>query len=249
MPLREPVFSEEDMLLLDRSVIPSHVAIVMDGNRRWSRRHGVPLIMGHWKGADVLMQMVQAATELGIRTLTVYALSTENWRRPQEELDGLMQLFQVYLSQERDRMQRQGVRLETIGDLSRLPAFLQEEIAESKRATADCKKIDLVLAINYGGRDDLRRAFSSIVEDIQKGKLDKQQISEHLIGQYLDTAKWPDPDLLIRTSGEMRQSNFLLWQVCYTEFDYTGTLWPDFQPHDLLASVCRWQARQRRLGG
>lgn len=244
----EAFFSEEDLLLLDPTHIPSHVAIVMDGNRRWARRHNVPPLMGHWKGAEVLTRVVKAASELGVRTLTVYALSTENWKRSPTEVEGLLQLFQVYLSQERENMHREGVRLNAIGDLSRLPASLQEEIALSKRVTEDCKKIDLVLAINYGGRDDLRRAVARIAHEIEQGVLDKTQISESLIGQYLDTARFPDPDLLIRTSGEMRLSNFLLWQGCYTEFDYVGTLWPDFQPHDFLASVCRWQSRNRRLG-
>lgn len=242
------LFSKEELSSIDIHKIPSHVAIAMDGNRRWARNHNLPVIMGHWKGAEALTQITQAAAELGIRTLTVYSFSTENWNRSEEEVDGLMYLFQVYLHKERENMQKQGVRLETIGDLSRLPPLVQEEIALSKRATANCKKIDLVLAINYGGRDDLKRAFVRIVEELEQGKIAKKEITEELIGSFLDTAAWDDPELLIRTSGEMRQSNFLLWQLSYSEFDYPGVLWPDFRPQDLLASICRWQDRKRRMG-
>lgn len=246
--LQNVIFSDEDLSLLDRSAIPNHVAIIMDGNRRWAKNHSLPLIMGHWKGADVLTQITRAASQIGIRTLTVYSFSTENWSRSQEEIDGLMELFEVYLRGERDRMRQEGVCLQTIGDLSRLPSSVQSEIRLTKDATADSKKIDLVLAINYGGRDDIKRAVQRIVEEIEQGKLSKHQISESLINSYLDTALWQDPDLLIRTSGERRQSNFLLWQLSYSEFDYTNVLWPDFTPSDLLTSVCKWQSRAKRLG-
>lgn len=246
---KEPsLFSKEELAELNPHRIPSHVAIAMDGNRRWARNHNLPVIMGHWKGAEALTQITQAAAEIGIRTLTVYSFSTENWNRSIEEVEGLMYLFQVYLHKERDNMQKMGVRLETIGDLSRLPPLVQTEIALSKQATAHCKKIDLVLAINYGGRDDLKRAFVRIIEEMQLGKIAKEEITEDLIGSFLDTASWDDPELLIRTSGEMRQSNFLLWQLSYSEFDYSGVLWPDFRPQDLLASIRRWQDRKRRLG-
>jgi undecaprenyl diphosphate synthase len=246
---KEIIYSSDDLALLDPSKIPSHVAIIMDGNRRWAKRQGLPALMGHWKGADTLTRIVRSASELGIKALTVYSFSTENWNRAQEEVDGLMHLFKVYLEREREPMRCEGVRLDAIGDHSRLPAFVLRELELSKSYTSHCKKIDLVLAINYGGRDDIRRAFVGMMEDCERGKLSKDQISEKMISRYLDTAKWPDPELLIRTSGERRQSNFLLWQLCYSEFYHTDVLWPDFDEHDLLQAVREHQLRQRRLGG
>lgn len=242
-------YSADDLALLDMSNIPRHVAIIMDGNRRWAKRQGLPAIMGHWRGADTLTRIVRCASELGIKTLTVYSFSTENWSRSKEEIDALMHLFKVYLEKEREPMMREGVRLDAIGDHARLPSFVLRELELSKSYTAHCKKIDLVLAINYGGRDDIRRAFLGMMRDTEKGILSKDQITEQMISRYLDTAKWPDPELLIRTSGERRQSNFLLWQLCYSEFYHTDVLWPDFNEHDLLQAVREHQLRQRRLGG
>lgn len=245
---KQSIYSQGDLALLDPDKIPSHVAIIMDGNRRWAKRQGLPAMMGHWKGADTLFKIVKAASEIGIKTLTVFSFSTENWNRAREEVDALMHLFKVYLVKERAAMIREGVRLQTIGDLKRLPSFVINELEHSKACTAHCKKIDLVLAINYGGRDDIRRAFVSMMADYEKGKLLKEQISEQLISQYLDTSQWPDPELLIRTSGENRQSNFLLWQLCYSEFYLTDVLWPDFNEQALLQAIHTVQKRQRRLG-
>jgi undecaprenyl diphosphate synthase len=246
---KETIYSPEDLSSLDLIKIPTHVAIIMDGNRRWAKRQGLPAMMGHWKGAETLTKIVRAASELGIKALTVYSFSTENWRRAREEVDGLMHLFKVYLVKQRGPMIKEGVRLRAIGDLQRLPCSVLKELELSKSCTAHCKKIDLVLAINYGGRDDIRRAFVTMMGDFEKGTLSKEQISEQLISQYLDTAEWPDPELLIRTSGERRQSNFLLWQLCYSEFYLTDLLWPDFDEHALLQAMRDVQQRQRRLGG
>lgn len=246
---KETIYSATDLNSLDAGKIPKHVAIIMDGNRRWAKRQGLPTMMGHWKGADTLTKIVRAASELGIKTLTVYAFSTENWRRSKDEVDALMHLFKVYLKKQRRPMKNEGVRLEAIGDLQRLPASVIKELDVSRSDTAHCKKIDLVLAINYGGRDDIRRAFVTMIEDFEQGKISKEQISEQMISQYLDTARWPDPDLLIRTSGERRQSNFLLWQLSYSEFYPTDVLWPDFDEHELLQAVRETQQRQRRIGG
>jgi undecaprenyl diphosphate synthase len=246
---KQSIYSSGDLAFLDPAKIPSHVAIIMDGNRRWARKQGLPAIMGHWKGAETLMKIVRAASELGVKTLTVFSFSTENWNRAREEVDALMHLFKIYLVKERAAMAKEGVRLQAIGDLKRLPPSVLGELELSKACTAHCKKIDLVLAINYGGRDDIRRAFVAMMTDFEKGKLLKEQISEQLISQYLDTAQWPDPGLLIRTSGENRQSNFLLWQLCYSEFYLTDTLWPDFNEHALLQAIRNLQQRQRRLGG
>jgi undecaprenyl diphosphate synthase len=246
-PVQE-IYSAEDTAFLDLSKIPNHVAIIMDGNRRWAKRQGLPAMMGHWKGAETLMKIVRAASELGIKTLTVFSFSTENWNRAREEVDALMHLFKIYLIKQRGAMAREGVRLQAIGDLKRLPSFVIDELECSKEYTAHCKKIDLVLAINYGGRDDIRRAVVSMMSDFEMGKLSKEQISESTISRYLDTAEWPDPELLIRTSGENRQSNFLLWQLCYSEFYLTDVLWPDFDEHALLHAIQHVQQRQRRLG-
>ncbi len=246
---KQSIYSPEDLAFLDPAKIPSHIAIIMDGNRRWAKKQGLPAIMGHWKGAETLTKIVRAASELGVKTLTVFSFSTENWNRAREEVDGLMRLFKVYLVKERAAMAKEGVRLQAIGDLKRLPSSVLNELELSKACTAHCKKIDLVLAINYGGRDDIRRAFVVMMTDFEKGKLSKEQVSEQLISQYLDTAQWPDPELLIRTSGENRQSNFLLWQLCYSEFYLTDILWPDFNEHALLQAIRTVQQRQRRLGG
>jgi undecaprenyl diphosphate synthase len=247
--VKQTFFSSDDLALLDMSKIPSHVAIIMDGNRRWAKRQGLPVIMGHWKGAEALTRIVRSASELGIKTLTVYSFSTENWNRSKKEIDALMHLFKVYLEKEREPMVREGVRLDAIGDHERLPSFVLRELQLSKSCTSQCKKIDLVLAINYGGRDDIRRAFVAMMKDVESGVLLKDQVTEQMISKYLDTAKWPDPELLIRTSGERRQSNFLLWQLCYSEFYHTDVLWPDFDEHDLLQAVRDHQLRQKRLGG
>ena len=243
------IYSPEALALVDLEKVPKHIAIIMDGNRRWAKQQGMPPMMGHWKGAETLRHIVRAASELGVRALTVYSFSTENWLRPKEEVEALMHLFEVYLSQQRESMVEEGVCLQTIGDVSLLPKTVREELALSKSATEHCKKIDLVLAMNYGGRDDIRRAFIRMAEDIEKGILLTSEITEERISQHLDTAPWPDPDLLIRPSGEHRQSNFLLWQLCYSEFYYTSVCWPDFDETDLLETVLEYQRRQRRFGG
>lgn len=247
-PSAMTVYSEKELALVDLARVPSHIAIVMDGNRRWAESRSLPAFAGHWKGADALTQITRAASHLGVKVLTVYAFSTENWCRSQDEIDSLMHLFEVYLQQQKEPMCKEGVRLQIIGDLSSFPPSVNAAVEQTLKATAECKKMDLVLAMNYGGRDDIRRALICIVEDVHQGKLSREDISEELIGTYLDTARWPDPALFIRTSGEQRQSNFLLWQLCYSEFYYTDILWPDFQPKDLLDAVCDWQKRKSRLG-
>jgi undecaprenyl diphosphate synthase len=241
---------------LDRKVkqalqgpIPEHIALIMDGNRRWAKQKGLPTAYGHWKGADIITEILRFASKLGVKVLTLYAFSTENWSRPQKEVDHLMRLISFYLRKKKRSMVQESVKLETIGDLSRLPGFVQERLQEAKRDTADSTKIRLVLALNYGGRDDIKRAVVKIVEDIEEGKVTKEQISEELIGRYLDTSFCTDPALFIRTSGEQRLSNFLLWQMSYTEVYITNVLWPDFTQEDLLDAIFEFQKRERRLGG
>lgn len=233
---------------LDLEKIPKHIAIIMDGNRRWARNRGLPSMVGHWHGAEALSRIVEHAAALGVKVLIVYAFSTENWNRSQDEVDSIMELFRMYLIGHKDRMVREGVRLGTIGDTRRFPQHVKDTLNEVKSATACGDKIDLVLAVNYGARDDIRRAVVSIVEDYQLGRLQKEDITEALISRHLDTAPWGDPELLIRTSGECRLSNFLLWQISYAEVYITDVLWPDFNELELTKALAAFQKRMRRVG-
>ncbi|MDF2576550.1 MAG: uppS [Chlamydiales bacterium] len=234
--------------VLDPAKIPNHVAIIMDGNRRWAKQHGMLPIMGHFYGSETLQEITEIAADLGIKALTVYSFSTENWKRSTEEVQSLFALFTHVLRQKCQRMVEKGIRLNTIGDISRLPDHLQEAIAETKAATSKCTKIDLVLALNYGGRDDIKRAVLNIMDDYGSGKIKKEAVTETFFSTYLDTAAWQDPDLVIRTSGEMRLSNFLLWQICYSEIHVTDVLWPDFSKEHLVAALLDYQKRDRRMG-
>jgi undecaprenyl diphosphate synthase len=229
--------------------VPRHVAIIMDGNRRWAKKKGLPTLMGHWHGAEVLTKIVRAANACGVKVLTVYTFSTENWSRSQEEVDMLMDLLRTYLIEQREEMLQEGVKLDAIGDFGKLPASAREIIEETKILTAHCERIELVLAVNYGGRDDIRRAALAIVDDCLNGKLKKEDLSEQVFGSYLDTAPWGDPDLLIRTSGELRLSNFLLWQISYAEVYITEVLWPDFDEKEFSKAISEYKRRERRLGG
>lgn len=245
--IEEPLFSH--LTLLDRSRIPQHVAIIMDGNRRWAKKHQLPYMVGHWRGEETLTRIVRAAQELGIKILTVFAFSTENWKRSSEEIEELIHLFKVYLVRERENMISNGVKLESIGDTSRFPQDVRDALEETKLATSKGDKLELVIAVNYGGRDDIRRATLSIIQDCLQGSLSPDDLSEQVFSKYLDTAKWKDPELLIRTSGEQRLSNFLLWQISYSEVYITPVLWPDFSEGDLLDAILEYQQRERRLGG
>lgn len=246
--VKEPIYSEEDLSLLDPSKIPSHVAIIMDGNRRWAKQRNLPIVVGHWKGSEALTKLVRAASELGIRALTVYGFSTENWRRDRDEVQALLQICKHYLRSQRDAMAQEGVRFDTIGDIRCLPEDLLDILEQCKEATKQSSRIDLILALNYGGRDDIRRAILAMMDDVERGCLEKAQLSEALFSRYLDTAKWEDPQLLIRTSGESRLSNFLLWQLSYSEIHIADTLWPDFTERELLRAVLDFQKRERRWG-
>lgn len=246
--MSKKIYSPEDLRQIDLDKVPHHVAIIMDGNRRWARQHGLPVVAGHWKGAEALHHIVRAASALGIKVLTVYAFSTENWGREPDEVYGLMELLKYYFTSKCESMKAEGVRLQTIGDVQKMPDDVKKALAETKQATALGQAIDLVLALNYGGRDDLRRAFLSMMCDCEQGKLSKEEISETVIARYLDTASWPDPEILIRAGGEKRQSNFLLWQLSYSEFYHTETLWPDFDARVLLEVIREYQKRNRRLG-
>lgn len=242
-------FHSSELARLDNSRLPKHIAIIPDGNRRWAKNRLFSIQKGHREGADALMETVKAAQELGIKKITFYGFSTENWNRPPEEVALLMALFTNYFNEHREEMVQNGIKFETIGDLTSLPHFLLEAIHETKRATQDCDKIDFILALNYGARNEIYRAFRAMLNDYDQKILTKEEINETTISHYLDTHPWGDPDLLIRTSGELRVSNFLLWQIAYCEIHMAPVLWPDFTPKHLLEAVVDFQKRQRRWGG
>lgn len=233
---------------LDPGNIPSHVAIIMDGNRRWAQRKGLSKLQGHQQGAEQLLDITLCAQSLGIKALTAFGLSTENWLRPQQEVQELLDLLKNYLDKNTQKLIDNNIRLYVIGDLSRFDQDTQNLIQKNISSTSLCTGIQLVLALNYGGRDDLKRAVVMMAQKVEEGKLHPQDITEEIISQHLDTALWPDPDLVIRTSGELRLSNFLLWQLSYTELYVSKTYWPEFTSIDFVQAICSFQQRQRRLG-
>jgi undecaprenyl diphosphate synthase len=228
--------------------IPGHVAFIMDGNRRWAKKHGLSSVEGHAAGAENLSRIIKAAVELGVKVITAYSFSTENWNRPPEEVKYLWQLFEAYLESKYDELVENGVRLSTIGDFGQIPEKVAEILQKVKKDTASGKNLDLVLAMNYGSRDEICRAINKVVEDCESGKISKQDINEDLFSSYLDTAEWGDPDLLIRTSGELRVSNFLLWQLSYSEMYVSDIFWPDFDGECFKNVLTEYQHRRRRWG-
>ena len=252
MPLSHTInprhFQSDQLKQLSQRPIPRHIAVIPDGNRRWARERGLPSLEGHRAGMNAVMRLVRAAQELGIKQLTLYGFSTENWTRPQEEIIPMLLLIAGYLIQERADMVANGIRLRAIGDLVSLPQFLQDTLQDSIQATRQGIDFDLVLALNYGARNELCRAFKRILTDMEQGVRLKQDLSEAMVADYLDTAGLSDPDLLIRTSGEFRLSNFMLWQSAYAEFLVLDLLWPDFTPDTLLHAVKAYQVRERRAG-
>ncbi|WP_413870285.1 polyprenyl diphosphate synthase [Albidovulum sp.] len=228
---------------------PAHVAIIMDGNGRWATARGWPRLVGHRRGAERVRSIVEAAPGLGIRYLTLYAFSTENWKRSTEEVIGLMTIFARYIQSEAQRLSAEGVRLRFIGGRERLDRKLQKLMAGIEARTAGNDRLHLTVAINYGGRDELARAARRVAEDVAAGRLRPEEVDEAAVAARLDTADLPDPDLVIRTSGETRISNYLLWQSAYAEYEFTDTLWPDFTPDELAAILSRFHGRERRYGG
>ncbi len=227
----------------------NHLAIIMDGNGRWATNRGWARLVGHRKGAERVREIVKAAPDLGIRWLTLYAFSTENWKRSTEEVLGLMAIFARYIEREADRLAKAGVRMRFIGDRSRLDPKLQRMMAGIEARTAGLDRLNLTVAINYGGRDEIVRAVRKIAEAAAQGILDPRHVTEAAFAERLDTGGLPDPDLVVRTSGETRTSNFLPWQAAYSEYEFTETLWPDFGPEELAAIVRRFSNRERRFGG
>lgn len=233
----------------DASNVPDHVAIIMDGNGRWAQKRGLPRLAGHQAGAKAVREAIASAIELGVRYLTIYSFSSENWRRPEDEVSGLMRLFVEVLERELVNLERMHVRVRVIGDLSALPASTREAFERCVARTEANDGMTLVVALNYGSRIDIVDAVRALAEQAAAGTLDPAAIDEQRFSQTLQTAGIPDPDLLIRTSGEMRVSNFLLWEIAYSELWVTPTLWPDFGRADLLRAVIDYQKRQRRFGG
>ncbi|MCF7852276.1 MAG: di-trans,poly-cis-decaprenylcistransferase [Simkaniaceae bacterium] len=242
-----PPYSDLEQVV-DLESVPKHIAILMDGNRRWAKMRGRPSRYGHWKGASVVSDIVEVATDLGIETMTLYTFSTENWKRSAYEIHALMYILESYLLKMRKKMLQNGVRFETIGDLTPFPMNLQLVIKEIKQATQHGSQMNLVLALNYGSRDELRRATIKACQAIQEQGLSVEALTEELISQCLDTAPFGDPELIIRTGGMERLSNFLLWQASYSEFYTTPVLWPDFNREHFISAVVNFQNRQRRLG-
>ena len=244
---------DQDWLLaeaIDPARLPAHVAIIMDGNGRWARRRSLPRVAGHRAGIEPVRITVETCARLGLRALTLYAFSVENWKRPQNEIDALWRLLRYYLRREMPELMRNGIRFSAVGRLDGLPATVREELESAVAATAENRGLRLQLAINYSGRAELVDAVNSLIAEARaEGRLEGLRVDEQAISSRLYTRGAPDPDLLIRTSGEMRVSNFLLWQIAYAELYVTETLWPDFQRADLLRAILDYQKRDRRFGG
>jgi undecaprenyl diphosphate synthase len=233
---------------LEPELLPKHVAVIMDGNGRWAELRGLPRIAGHREGINSVRDMISQCLELGIQALTIYAFSQENWNRPTQEISALMGLLEHYLSTERASLIEQQVRFRAIGRLELLPESAQHWVRTTEQETASLDKMVLTVALSYGGRAEIVDAVRGLLTDVQSGTIEPDQIDEALLQQHLYTHPLPDPDLLIRTSGETRISNFLLWQLAYTELCFTPTLWPDFRRREFLMALLEYQKRERRFG-
>jgi undecaprenyl diphosphate synthase len=228
--------------------MPVHVAIIMDGNGRWARQRLLNRVQGHEKGAETVRTIVRACREIGISHLTLYAFSTENWQRPKIEVQALMKLLEHFLESEQDELVENGIRLNTIGEAERLTTGAREALARVMRLTETNEAMTLHLALSYGSRSEIVRMVQLLAQKVRSGEIDPRDITEDLVAQHLYTGKIPDPDILIRTSGEMRISNFLLWQIAYAEIFVTPTLWPDFRREEFLGILKEYQQRDRRFG-
>ena len=233
---------------IDKQKVPQHIAIIMDGNGRWAKQQGENRIYGHYEGVNSVRSVVEAAGEVGVKYITLYAFSTENWNRPKEEVDALMELLVSTISAETPQLNKKNVRLQAIGNLNSLPPACLQELNESIDLTSKNTGLTLVLALSYSSKWELIDAIKHIASDAKEGKLGIDEISEKHIEQYLCTKNIPDPELMIRTSGEHRISNFLLWQLAYAEFYFTEKLWPDFRKDDLYQAILNYQNRERRFG-
>lgn len=229
--------------------VPEHVAIILDGNGRWAKKRFLPRNMGHAQGSKTVERIIEDAYDLGIKYLTVYAFSTENWKRPKDEVDALMKLLRDYLKTCIKRANKNNMRVRVIGDVTGLTDDLRDKIEQLEEASKDNTGINFTIALNYGSRDEMIRAMKKMADDLLSGTLKKEGITEEVFAGYLDTKGIPEPDLMIRTSGEQRLSNFMLWQLAYTEFYFTDVLWPDFNKKELKKAVEYYNGRERRFGG
>ena len=243
--------NEEDAneIILDETKIPQHIAIIMDGNGRWAKQRNLPRTMGHKAGVETIRRVIKEADKLGVKFITLYAFSTENWKRPKDEINGLMKLLVQYLRDEVTNLNEAGVVLRILGDMEPLPTECKTQINEAIKLTENNSGLVLNVAFNYGGRDEIVRAVSNIASDIQSNKIKKEDITKELLSDYMYTKESPDPDLIIRPSGEQRISNFLLWQCAYSEFWYSNVNWPDFKEYHLKKAIYDYQNRDRRFGG
>lgn len=233
---------------IDFKNIPQHIAIIMDGNGRWAKKQGEDRIFGHHEGVNSVREIVEACGEIGVKYLTLYAFSTENWNRPKEEVDALMELLIATISLETPNLHKKGVKLHAIGDIKSLPQGCQNQLQESIDVTANNTTVNLILALSYSSKWEITDAVKQIAEKVKIGKLNPDEINSDLINNHLNTKNYPDPELMIRTSGENRISNFLLWQLAYAEFYFTDTLWPDFRKNEFYQAILAFQKRERRFG-
>jgi len=233
---------------IDLNRLPSHIAIIMDGNGRWAKEQGQDRLFGHFHGVESVRQVVEACAELGVRYLTLYAFSTENWFRPEKEVSGLMELLVQTIRKETDTLNKNKIRLHVIGDLSMLPDNAKRELTESMEITKSNTGLNLVMALSYSSRWEIVNAVKHVALDVQRGNLNPESITHETFQQYLCTASFPDPELMIRTSGEYRISNFLLYQLAYSELYFTDVRWPDFRKENLYAAILDYQSRERRFG-
>ncbi len=234
---------------IDLNRLPNHIAIIMDGNGRWAKRRFLPRNAGHREGMERVIEIVEASQNIGIKHLTLFAFSTENWKRPEEEISGLMKILILYIKNELDKLHKNNVKLKILGDILKLHKTPREEVIRAIEKTKDNDGMTLNIALNYGGRDDIINGIKKMLKDLQLGKINIDQVDDKLFSDYLYTKGQPDPDLLIRPSGELRISNFLLYQIAYTEFWFSDILWPDFKEDQLYGAIIDYQKRNRRFGG
>ena len=240
--------SDANSFGLDPDSLPAHIAVIMDGNGRWAKSRSLERLEGHRRGVLALETIIRSSVNIGISYLTVFAFSTENWNRPEYEVTGIMMLLKEFLRSRQEELRENGIRFNVVGNLAMLPEDVRAALDEARALTADCGKMVLTIALSYGGRDEIVRAAKSLAADAVRGRVDIDGIDEQGFAGYLDTHDLPDPDMLIRTSGEMRISNFMMWQLAYTEIFVTDTLWPDFAPEELVRLIREYQTRDRRFG-
>lgn len=234
---------------IDKDNIPKHIAIIMDGNGRWAKKRFLPRSFGHKAGVETIREIVKESSSLGVKYLTLYSFSTENWKRPEEEVGALMKLLVEYLKKEVEELHKNDVIIRTIGDITKLPQIAQEELQRAYEKTKENKGLTLSLALNYGGRNDIKLGIQKMLEDYDKGAFSKDDVDEEFLRNYLSTSFLPDPDMVIRPSGELRISNFLLWEIAYSEFWFSNINWPDFKKENLHQAIYDYQNRDRRYGG